>query len=113
MTYRPLPGTLLVKPIETHETQPGGVIVLLDSTRERLLQLQAEVLACGSPVFCENEECGRVHWTSGWGPETQHVYPDQIKPGAWILMEPRQLVETLTPGLFVLAKDAVIAVIAP
>ena len=45
---------------------PGGHIILLEDTRNRLTNQQAEIVAVGAPEFCpEPTECERPHTTEG------------------------------------------------
>ena len=63
---------------------PGGHIILLEDTRNRLTNQQAEIVAVGAPEFCpEPTECERPHTTKGV--RLVHVIDPRIIPGAWVL----------------------------
>ena len=83
----PARGLLQVRPVRTEERFPNSMIVLLESTRERLTAQQAEVVAVGPEEVCEDEECERQHLLTGTGMTQLHVC--ELEPGDWILVEPR------------------------
>lgn len=99
---RPLPGRLLVKPVETAETLHGGKIILPDSVREGWVIGQCEVVAVGPPPVCQDEDCARVHL------DGCHPLSPALKPGAWILAKPRKFVET--PEGWMLHQDDVVGI---
>ncbi len=103
---KPLPGRILVKPVETAETLGGGKILLPESTREGWTMGQYEVVAVGPPQPCSDEDCGRVHL------DGCHPLHPALKPGAWVLCKPRKGVET-REGELVTQDDVVGIFTAP
>ena len=103
---KPLPGRLLVKPIETAETLGGGKILLPETTREGWTMGQCEVVAVGPPQPCSDEDCARVHL------DGCHPLAPTLVPGAWILCRPRKWVE-VPEGWMVHQDDVVGAFTAP
>lgn len=99
---KPLPGRLLVKPIETAETMGGGKIILPESLREGWTMGQCEVVAVGPPQPCQDEDCARVHL------DGCHLLHEDLKPGAWVLCKPRKFVET--PEGWMVQQDDVVGV---
>lgn len=106
----PARGMVLVKPIETAESLPGGKILLTERTRQDLTSHQMEVLAVGEPAFCIDPACERCnHLTEiALYPEA-FLHPCEAKAGDWVLVAHRSLSETDTDGIFICAQDAVIA----
>lgn len=107
----PARGKLLVRPIETQETLPGGKILLTQTTRDGLTAQQAEVVAVGAGTVCEQENCERPHTTLTQDAIPKLVHERHIHSGQWVLLAPRCLVETDTPNLYVCAQDDVLAVL--
>lgn len=105
----PARGKLLVRPVETPETLPGGRIILTEPTRHTLTSQQAEVVAIGAPSRCDDDDCERPHNTV-----TDHrCHPLRLELGAWVLLAHRALTETDQLGLFVCSQDDVLAVLTP
>ena len=101
----PARGMILVRPVETDDLQRG--IVWLAESRERLTQLQCEVIAVGEPALCEDEECERAHHlfpiaeydARRWAllGRMPRVHPCAVRAGAWLLVRPRSFIEGPTP----------------
>lgn len=102
----PSRGRLLVKRVETQETFAGGKIVIPDASREKLAAQQFEVALVGAPAFCDDEDCERPH-------DEEHCHPTLVCPGDWILASPRSAVESDDPQAYLIAHDAVVAVLTP
>ena len=99
----PARGLLLVRPVETDDTLPGGRIMLVADTRERMTTYQCEVVAVGEPVVCEDEDCERGHLgpdvivANGARTEFPRVHPCFAALGAWLLVRPRSYIEGPVP----------------
>jgi hypothetical protein len=99
---KPARGIVSVRPIETQEHLPGGRIILTEKTREALAANQYEVVAVGFASPCEKpEECDRP--THGWRYDHRkkkryyhHPTDSRIRPGAWVYVTPRSLVNAGT-----------------
>jgi co-chaperonin GroES (HSP10) len=111
---RPSRGNVLVKPVETAETFAGGVIALLDETRQRWVGQQCEVVAVGDAERCEDEDCEANHHavevfdgTGCIGVWREH--PCDIRTGDWLLVRPRCYVATDEPNLWVIKQSDVLA----
>lgn len=95
----PFRGNVLLRMVETEEHLAGGAIVIPVQARERLASHQAEVLAVGLPEVCDDDDCERPHdfgeWEGipHWGTENVHPIHPSIKPGAWVYVSPRSLVD--------------------
>lgn len=96
MTVGPTRGVILVRPVETEETVPGGKIILTEETRERLAADQVQLIEVGPGDVCENEHCSRPHETTisrnGHAVRT-HVVDPRFVPEAWVLVQPRSFVD--------------------
>lgn len=123
---KPARGVLIVKPIETEETLPGGLIVLTENARKDWAQWQMEVVAVGLPAICEKpKRCERPHhWSrmtdpQGWiiGPadlgDANHLTDPRLVPGAWVIVKPRATVP-VSPDSdeSIVRVDDVVAVLA-
>lgn len=92
----PARGKILVTPIETEQTMPGGSIILIDDTRQKLASHQMTVLAVGAPAFCDDpEHCdvlvhGKELLDGTW--YDYHPNDPLITDGAWVFVQPRSLV---------------------
>jgi hypothetical protein len=90
----PARGVLLVRPIETAETMPGGRILLTADHRATLTAQQCEVVAVGAFAECNPQrgkaerKCARPHAEV----DGRRVHPHDITPGAWLLVAPRSYV---------------------
>lgn len=90
---RPARGRVLVKPVETHDTIPGGRIILTQNARADFARYQMEVVDVGEPEICEDEDCDRFHWSERSGDEIRNIHPidERVLPGAWCIVKPRSL----------------------
>lgn len=105
----PARGVLLVRPIETSETLPGGRVVLIADHRQKLTADQFEVVAVGAFALCEpfasraERKCQRPH-AFEYGGDTRHTsvngfeqllrrtHAHTIVVGDWILCAPRSTI---------------------
>lgn len=106
----PARGVLLVRPIETAETMPGGRILLTADHRAALTAQQCEVVAVGAFAACDQQrsraerKCARPHALDNCdgcpaNPGTDNanrtdccgrrVHPHDIHVGDWLLVAPR------------------------
>ena len=98
---KPARGLLIVKPVETDDLQRG--IILLSETRERMTQMQCEVVAVGEPAICETRKCEREHTRcvhnnyGGLDDLLYNVHPCYTNVGSWLLVRPRSFIEGPTP----------------
>lgn len=123
----PARGLLLVRPVETDETMPGGVIALIAETRERMTANQCEVIAVGAFAECDparsraERKCDRLHvfdpCVSCTGcaspcPEARRVHAHPIQPSDWLLVRPRSYIAGPTPERkeWFVHQDAVLAI---
>lgn len=101
---QPARGRLLVRPVETAESLPGGRIVLAADTRERLTQNQVEVVAVGEFALCDAEhspnwarravrKCTRPHLTLNG----LRMHAHGVRAGDWVLVRPRSTIAGPTP----------------
>ena len=104
---------MLLRPVETPETLPGGKVVLTETTREALTTHQMEVVSVGKYPLCDDTDCERTHYWSftgeGGRKERQHVV--DIEAGQWVLVRHRSLTETHEDGLFACHQDDVLAIL--
>jgi co-chaperonin GroES (HSP10) len=106
---RPRPGKILVKRVETDDSQPGSTLVLLEDTRNKMTSGQFEIVAVGDIAYCTSDDCERQHkYISG----RQPVHPFECTIGAWVLMSPRSGVATDDSSLLLASFDDVLAVLA-
>ena len=103
---RPSRGLVLVQPVTTADTLAGGRIILTENTRQAWTGFQAEVLAVGEPTRCDDDDCERDHWLTG--NQLHKIHACFLKPGDWVLTEPRQFVE-LADKQWLVPQEAVIA----
>src|ERR1041385_3799902 len=108
----PARGRCLVRKVETQETIPGGRILLPESVREGMTGQQVEVVAVGLEPICDDHDCERLHVGCPNGCFDGRRHPCQVASGAWAIVAPRSLVEADEDGLYVIAQDDVLAVIA-
>jgi co-chaperonin GroES (HSP10) len=99
---RPRAGKILVKRVETDESAPGSILVLLEDTRNKMTSGQFEIIAIGEPAPCKKDDCEPV----------AHCHPLRAKVGAWVLMSPRSGVATDDSSLLLASFDDVLAVLA-
>jgi hypothetical protein len=124
---RPARGIVLVKPLETEESLPGGLIVLTDNTRQAFTNGQVEIVAIGEPEICEDpENCNRRHdgllnsdfhlafSTAQLEPGNKLVHPidKRLKPGSWALIRPRALVDagSETEKLYLVRQSDIVGI---
>lgn len=126
----PATGLVLVTPVETAETLPGGKILIPEDARSAFAKAQMEVLAVGAPERCEDEDClrahgcricidrneqGGQHWQPDHDPELArcHPIPRCVEPGSWVLVAHRApiRVQDYPRPLYVVRQRDVIAVI--
>ena len=91
MTWRPLTGWLLVKPIETEEKFPGGLIVIPEAVRDRTAAWQYEVVSQGPLLEPEEDE--------------EPFTPSQFQVGDWILSRSRSAFLVEEEGIILLAES--------
>lgn len=112
MTYSPARGILIVKPIETTETLPGCLIALTENARKDWAQWQMEVVEVGEPSHCNKpKKCERSHWYDVNTDWVLHVKDYRLTPGAWVIVQPRQIVPLSSEGnLFAVRHEHVVGV---
>lgn len=105
----PARGNLLVGEVRAADTFVGGVIIVPDTTKDRLTAWQAEVLAVGKPRVCDDKKCERLHSVA----QGLRVHPCEVVVGDWIVVRPRAYIETDEPERRerVMAQDDVLAVL--
>jgi hypothetical protein len=115
---RPARGWLLVRPIETAETMPGGLVLLTSATRESLVAWQCEAIAVGPQAICEDEDCDRLHddcVVAGNDDEwlTRREHPCAARAGDWLLVRPRSYIATDQPerAEWFVGQDNVLAIL--
>lgn len=104
---RPARGRILVRPVETAEVAPGGRVILVADTRERMTAHQCEVIAVGAFAECdsrrsrEERKCERSHSVENCMCEDmslmgcsgecagRRVHSHSIRSGDWLLVRPR------------------------
>ena len=111
----PARGLLLVAPIETDERMPGGRILLVADTRERMTANQCEVVAVGAPTECEparsraERKCERKH---EWVYDSRaRVHPCPVRVGDWIVVRPRAYVASGVEKRWFVKQDDVLAIL--
>ena len=92
---RPASGRVLLKPVETAESVPGGRIILVQQARDEFAKWQYEVVAVGREERCDDEDCDRHH---GVFPNGYHPVDHRLVPGAWCIIEPRSLMDACVDG---------------
>lgn len=97
-----------MRPVETEDTLPGGRIVLVDATRERMTANQCEVIAVGAFAECDptrsraERKCSRIHGTENCQCDDmalagcaegdcggRRVHPCPVRAGDWLVVRPR------------------------
>lgn len=92
----PTRGVILIRPVETEESLPGGRIILTEESRRRLAADQVQILEVGPPEICENEACSRPHETEiARNGQTVRVHPTdpRLVPDSWAIVQPRSFVD--------------------
>ena len=108
ITGTPARGLVWVRKVETAETLPGGVVILPQEVRDGLTSCQAEVVAVGAPVVCEDEDCERLHTPDPVVWKRQTHWP-HVEPGQWVVVTHRALGETDQEGVYCCTQDDVLA----
>ena len=108
---KPMPGVVLVRPIDSEETVAGGLIVLPDMVRDRWTRCQAEVVASGGGARCEDEDCERIHFFPD-GEKDDRFHFTTISSGDWVLVPPRAFLPTPDPKVFAVGVDDCWAVLS-
>lgn len=101
---------VLVRPVETPETIGGGKILLTEKTREDMTSQQMEVLAIGTPRWCDNFDC-ELAWKNPQVYGGPHWHPHGLSVGDWVLVAHRSLSETDTDGIFIVPQDSILAIL--
>ena len=96
MSWRPLPGWLFVKAVETEDKL--GSLYVPNQAIQAMTRTQYEVVASGGPAPLDEDE----------EPET----PGTIQSGDWIIAPQRLAFEVIEEGLVLLSERNVWAVIA-
>ena len=128
----PARGLLLVAPIETDERMPGGRILLVADTRERMTANQCEVIAVGAPAECDptrsraERKCERLHDVThdmdgkqggcfdinGLMPgRCMRFHPCPVRVGDWIVVRPRAYVASDIEKRWFVKQDDVLAIL--
>lgn len=90
----PARGRVLIKKPDTEETLPGGRIIIPEKSRELYAANQFQVVSLGDPERCDfPEDCGLEAHKFLSLKECVHPIDPRIKPGAWIVVRPRSLVD--------------------
>lgn len=124
----PQRGLLLVRPVETEETNPGGLVILTPDARERMSANQCEVIAVGAFAECDpmrsgaERKCTRTHSyvdiCGGCCDSKCHgsrrIHPHPIRPGDWLLVRPRSYIDGPNPELkqWFIHQDNVLAILS-
>lgn len=107
MRWRPGPGWLLVKRVETEETFGGSSIVIPVQARDDVTRLQVEAIAVARDgAYCGDRDCERRHDDAG-----RHPVPFGLEAGSWCLLKPRSLVQGPDDWTYVVAMDDVMAIL--
>jgi len=94
--WKPRAGWLLVAPVQTEDTLPGGLIVIPEQTKARMTQWQYEVVASGGPAEPDPDE---------------DESPSTLAEGDWILAPQRQAFDVIEEDVILLSERQVWAVI--
>lgn len=111
-------GRVLVRPVATAETLPGGRIIIPQASREKLAAHQMIVVDVGRNEACDDDDCERPHYSmpgmTGMEREPQfHPRLKGLELGAWVYIRPRSLVDVCheTEKLYVIRQADVLCVI--
>lgn len=117
VSYTPAPGLAFVRKIETAERYAGSQIVIPEQARDKIAASQWEIVACGGPELCMDEDCTRIHiysqtvehqgvWVTPAGKvlEEKAWHPVDIVPGDWVLVKKRAPMPTPDPELYVIRQ---------
>lgn len=106
----PARGTILLQKPETEERFSGGIIVIPQISRERLAANQMVVVSVGLEEICAwPEDCSEVSHRFVSLKEVTHPLDPRVRPGAWVIIRPRSLVE-LPDGLFLVRQNEIYGV---
>jgi hypothetical protein len=102
-------GRCLVRKVETEETFAGSKIILPEAVRDTLSAQQVELVAVGQPSACKAwEDCERWHDRQG----DTRTHPFHGKPGDWVVIARRSLVESGQPDCYLIPQDDVLAILS-
>ena len=113
----PSRGLILVEPVETEEVLPGGRILLVADTRERMTANQCEVVAVGEPAECDptrsraERKCKRPHYRVHDYDGDTRVHPCTVHTGDWIIVRPRAYVASGVEKRWFVKQDDVLAIL--
>lgn len=106
----PARGKVLIKKPDTEETLPGGSIIIPDKSRETYAANQFLVVEVGLPEECEwPDDCSRFAHRFESMKLCVHPIDERVRPGAWIVVRPRSLVD-VGEGLYLITQDDVVGV---
>lgn len=123
MRPTPAPGLAFVRRVTTEENYRGSGIVIPEQARDKLSEMQWEIVACGAPEPCDDEDCERYHEceVATWEICSREPFKDKgldilrirfhrcdLAPGDWVLLRKRSAVESPEPELWIVRQDAVI-----
>lgn len=130
MTAIPAPGLAFVRKIATQENYAGSAILIPEQARDKTAASQWEIVACGAPEPCDDEDCERKHTFLDDAQRVALLYPRHpdaetpylrderpdltfrhlcdIKPGDWVLCRKRSPSVTPDPDLFVIRQADVL-----
>lgn len=112
MIKLPARGRVLLKKPETEETMPGGLIVIPESSRNKIAANQFEILDVGAPEFCSfPDDCDQLVHKFLTLKDCVHPIDERIKKGAWCVVRPRALVDAGDDTYLVRQTD-VLAILA-
>lgn len=117
----PARGRVLVRPVETEETVPGGRILLTENARAKMAANQVQVVSIGLPDICDDEDCSRKHEIAcedetvpvrDYKLHAVHAIDERITEGAWCIIRPRSLFDAGHPTekLYYVRQDDVLGV---
>lgn len=103
----PRPGLALVRPVQTAESLPGGRILLTQNTRAYTAMGQVELVTVGTEADAED-----YAWVDLEEGESSWDELATLRPGAWLLLRSRVLIETTMPDRFLVRHEDIVAVLA-
>jgi hypothetical protein len=123
MNPTPAPGLAFIRKIHTDERYRGSAIVIPEAARDKLAELQWEIVSVGAPEPCDDEDCERHHGlrfsvhtdeTNALTHTSQGlVHPCDLAPGDWVLVRKRAESATPEPGLYVIRQSDVLGRFEP
>lgn len=114
MIPTPAPGLAFVRKIETQDRYAGGSILIPEQARDRVSASQWEIVACGAPEICTDEDCERFHYdliAADPGEKAVEIRwhePYNLQEGDWVLVRKRAPSVTPEPDLFVVKQSDVL-----